>query len=92
MRVAYLRPSLQPLNPQSGEFYRSPLYFVRSGGISITHKQLQTIGKDGYQCSSTAGRNSDGIYQLYISSNSVNVLYGGFFARYYGLPLRCLAS
>ena len=76
----------------------APLYFVRSGHVSLanTAGTLRVAGTYGHYWSSRASStNASGIsvpsaYNLYFLASNVNPSYSD--VRYRGFPLRCLST
>ena len=77
--------------------YTTPLYFVRSGLISIGGGRLGGAGDDGLDWSSIAssrhyrGSAVPSAYYLHFYAGNVGLSVGPDNRRY-GFPLRCLAS
>ena len=68
----------------------APLYFVRSGFVSISNSKLRFSGQDGYDWSSMSYSTTNGAYYLNFSGSGVSP--SNLNDRWFGFPLRCLAS
>ena len=77
-------------SPTSGNnnIVKAPLFFVRSGYVYPSLHYLDRAGNAGYYWSSVANSSSFA-YRLSFSSSSVGT--SGYFNRYFGQSVRCVA-
>ena len=72
---------------------REPLYFVRSGSVTLDYGALRGYGESGWGWSRSAvaygSAASANAYPLYFNPSVVNPSYGPY-NRWRGFPVRCL--